>query len=37
MKKENTTKWVIDASHSEVSFKVKHMMISTPFFVYFVP
>ncbi|MDF1570421.1 MAG: YceI family protein [Bacteroidales bacterium] len=29
MKKENTTKWVIDASHSEVSFKVKHMMIST--------
>lgn len=23
------TKWKIDASHSEVSFKVKHMMIST--------
>lgn len=24
-----TTKWAIDQSHSEVSFKVKHMMIST--------
>lgn len=24
-----TTKWVIDPSHSEVSFKVRHMMIST--------
>lgn len=24
-----TTKWVIDPTHSEVSFKVKHMMIST--------
>ena len=24
-----TTKWAIDPSHSEVTFKVKHMMIST--------
>jgi len=24
-----TTKWILDPSHSEVSFKVKHMMIST--------
>lgn len=24
-----TTKWTIDPTHSEVSFKVKHMMIST--------
>ena len=24
-----TSKWVIDPTHSEVSFKVKHMMIST--------
>jgi polyisoprenoid-binding protein YceI len=24
-----TTKWVIDPSHSEIQFKVKHMMIST--------
>ena len=24
-----TTKWVIDTTHSEVQFKVKHMMIST--------
>jgi polyisoprenoid-binding protein YceI len=24
-----TTKWVLDPSHSEVEFKVKHMMIST--------
>jgi polyisoprenoid-binding protein YceI len=24
-----TTKWVLDPSHSEVDFKVKHMMIST--------
>ena len=24
-----TTKWAIDPTHSEVSFKVKHMMIST--------
>ena len=24
-----TTKWGIDASHSEVLFKVKHLMIST--------
>ena len=23
------TKWKIDASHSEIAFKVKHMMIST--------
>jgi len=26
---ENTTKWNIDSSHSEITFKVKHMMIST--------
>ncbi|MFB9055626.1 YceI family protein [Mariniflexile ostreae] len=26
---ENKTKWNVDASHSEVGFKVKHMMIST--------
>ncbi|GLR17971.1 YceI family protein [Portibacter lacus] len=26
---EATTKWVIDPTHSEVGFKVKHMMIST--------
>lgn len=25
----NTTKWTIDPSHSEVSFKVKHLVIST--------
>ncbi|MDC6387047.1 YceI family protein [Maribacter sp. PR1] len=25
---EKTNKWVIDPTHSEVSFKVKHMMIS---------
>ncbi|MDZ7634321.1 MAG: YceI family protein [Bacteroidales bacterium] len=24
-----TTKWVIDPSHSEIQFKVKHMMITT--------
>ena len=24
-----TTKWTIDTTHSEVQFKVKHMMIST--------
>src|SRR6202012_5765142 len=24
-----TTKWILDPSHSEVEFKVKHMMIST--------
>ena len=31
IKKKNmaTTKWILDPSHSEVSFKVKHMMIST--------
>ncbi len=26
---ENKTKWVIDPMHSEFTFKVKHMMIST--------
>lgn len=26
---EKVNKWVIDPAHSEVSFKVKHMMIST--------
>lgn len=26
---ETKTKWNVDASHSEVGFKVKHMMIST--------
>lgn len=25
----STTKWIIDPSHSEVSFKVKHLVIST--------
>jgi polyisoprenoid-binding protein YceI len=25
----STTKWVLDPAHSEVSFKVKHLMIST--------
>ena len=25
----STTKWTIDTAHSEVAFKVKHMMIST--------
>lgn len=25
---ENRTNWVIDASHSEIAFKVKHLMIS---------
>lgn len=29
MKTTKTTNWVIDGSHSEISFKVKHMMIST--------
>ena len=24
----NTTKWTLDKAHSEMSFKVKHMMIS---------
>ncbi len=24
-----TTKWAIDPSHSEIQFKVKHLMIST--------
>lgn len=26
---KNTTNWNVDATHSEVGFKVKHMMIST--------
>lgn len=26
---QNTTKWAIDASHSHVQFKVKHLMITT--------
>jgi len=26
---ENKTNWVVDNSHSEIAFKVKHMMIST--------
>jgi polyisoprenoid-binding protein YceI len=26
---ENTTNWSIDPTHSEIAFKVKHMMIST--------
>lgn len=25
----STTKWIIDPTHSEVSFKVKHLVIST--------
>lgn len=25
----NTTNWKIDTAHSEIAFKVKHMMIST--------
>ena len=25
---ENKTKWVIDPAHSEIAFKVKHLMIS---------
>jgi len=29
MKDKNPTKWVIDPAHSEFTFKVKHMMIST--------
>lgn len=29
MSKINKTKWKIDTAHSEISFKVKHMMIST--------
>jgi polyisoprenoid-binding protein YceI len=28
MKTEETTKWTIDASHSKIGFKVKHLMIS---------
>jgi len=26
---DNNTKWSIDSAHSEIAFKVKHMMIST--------
>ena len=26
---ENNTNWIIDNAHSEIAFKVKHMMIST--------
>lgn len=29
METQTTTKWVIDPSHSEVQFKVKHLMVST--------
>ncbi|MCB9231098.1 MAG: YceI family protein [Bacteroidia bacterium] len=29
METQTKTKWAIDAAHSEVAFKVKHMMIST--------
>lgn len=29
MKTPKSTKWIIDGTHSEISFKVKHMMIST--------
>jgi polyisoprenoid-binding protein YceI len=29
MNKMNKTNWVIDNSHSEIAFKVKHMMISS--------
>lgn len=29
MNTEKTTSWKVDGAHSEVSFKVKHMMIST--------
>lgn len=29
MKTEKNTSWVIDPSHSEITFRVKHMMIST--------
>ncbi|MDT7829908.1 YceI family protein [Pricia sp. S334] len=29
METTGTTKWNVDAAHSEVGFKVKHMMIST--------
>jgi polyisoprenoid-binding protein YceI len=29
MTTQSSTKWVIDPSHSEVEFKVKHLMIST--------
>lgn len=28
MKQDNQTQWVLDASHSELNFKVKHLMIS---------
>lgn len=26
---KNSTNWIIDSAHSEIAFKVKHMMIST--------
>lgn len=26
---ENSTKWVLDPTHSELTFKVKHLMISS--------
>ena len=29
MKTEVKTKWNVDKAHSEIAFKVKHMMIST--------
>lgn len=29
METQTTTKWAVDPTHSEISFKVKHMMIST--------
>jgi len=29
MKTEETTKWVIDAAHTKIGFKVKHLMISS--------
>lgn len=29
MENQEKTKWVIDPTHSEISFKVKHLMIST--------
>jgi polyisoprenoid-binding protein YceI len=28
MGKEDMTKWVIDPSHSEITFRVKHLMIT---------
>lgn len=29
MENSKTTNWKIDSAHSDVAFKVKHMMIST--------